>query len=303
MSLSAGTRYTSIWVLLACAFPAAAQSKKPAFPGLEKVISRQHWISYAPTHYFPANSPPIIPSAVSVREDLVTLREAGFTGLITYGAQVESIPDVAEDLGFRAMILGIWDPFSTNEKEQALKAVRDHRRLILGLIGGNEGLLNGRYDVETLCGTMDEIRKSSGKPVSTTEPVDWILSESKIGSCSSFITANAHPYFANRKMPAAAVEWTVQAWGAVRNKYPRMAVLLKEVGLPSGGDEAMSQEAQRQYYVGLAKTPILFSYFEAYDATPRFKEGSTEQSWGLWTAERRPKSIVESLPWRSMPRR
>ena len=39
------------------------------------------------------------------------LREAGFTGIVTYGAAIPPIPEIAHDFGFHAMLLGIWDPF------------------------------------------------------------------------------------------------------------------------------------------------------------------------------------------------
>jgi hypothetical protein len=77
----------------------------PAVPGGER------WIAYAPTGYFPAESPPALPSLESLRADLRVLREAGFTGIVTYGAAIPAIPEIAHDLVFHAMLPGIWDPF------------------------------------------------------------------------------------------------------------------------------------------------------------------------------------------------
>jgi exo-beta-1,3-glucanase (GH17 family) len=196
------------------------------------------------------------------------------------------------------MLLGVWNPFSAAEKTQATRVVREHRRLIAGLIVGNEGLLTGRYNIEALCRAMRDFQAATGKPVSTTEPVEWLLAEPQMASCSSFITVNAHPYFSNQKTPAQAVQWTVEAWEAVRSAYHDKPLLFKEVGLPSAGDDGLSEEAQKEYYVVLAKTPVVFSYFEAFNATPRFKEGLIEQSFGLWTSDRRPKAVVQALPWR-----
>jgi exo-beta-1,3-glucanase (GH17 family) len=280
----------------------SGHAQDPAPTNLKSLIEGHRWISYAPTNYFPAESPPVLPSEDSVRADLQTIRAAGFTGLITYSAQVESAPGIAEHLGFEAMLLGVWNPFSAREKAQAIRAVKKHKHLIAGLIVGNEGLLTGRYNIETLCRAMRDIQAATGKPVSTTEPVDWLLSEPQLAACSSFLTANAHPYFSNQKTPAQAVQWTVEAWDAVRSKYPDKPVLFKEVGLPSAGDDGLSEESQKEYYVALAKTPVVFSYFEAFDATPRFKEGLIEQSWGLWRSDRRPKAVVQALPWRKQTR-
>jgi hypothetical protein len=84
---------------------ASASTIPPAIPGGER------WIAYSPTGYFPAESPPVLPRRESLRADLRVLREAGFTGIVTYGAAIPSIPEIAHDLGFHAMLLGIWDPF------------------------------------------------------------------------------------------------------------------------------------------------------------------------------------------------
>ena len=86
-------------------FPASASAIPPAVPGGER------WIAYAPTGYFPAESPPVLPSRESLRVDLRVLREAGFTGIVTCGAAIPAIPEIAHDLGFHAMLLGIWDLF------------------------------------------------------------------------------------------------------------------------------------------------------------------------------------------------
>lgn len=286
------------WFFLVFAAAVSASSSPLEAQNLKDLFTGLRWVSYAPTDYFPAERPPVLPGDASVKEDLETLHSAGFNGLITYGAQVESVPRIARSLGFTAMLLGIWDPLSVAERSEALKAVRGDGGLIAGVIVGNEGLLTGRYDIGMLCRAMGEIKLASAKPVSTTEPVDWLLSEPQLVTCSSFITANAHPYFSNQKTPAQAVQWTVEAWDAVSSKYPDKPLLFKEVGLPSAGDDGLSEEAQKEYYVALAKTHVVFSYFEAFDATPRFKEGRIEQSWGLWRSDRQPKAVVQALPWR-----
>src|SRR5262249_22644494 len=158
---------------------------------------------------------------------LTVLRRAGFDGLITYGAELEAIPALAEKIGFRSMLIGIWDPWSPIERLELLKAVREHRKLIAGVIVGNEGLLSGRYSVDSLCDAMTDLRQATSKPVSSTEPVDWILGEPRLAECSTFLSVNAHPYFSNHQKPEEAVQWTVSAWDAIRRKYPQSPLLFK----------------------------------------------------------------------------
>lgn len=260
-------------------------------------LERTRWVAYAPTNYYPAERPPVFPTDESVRRDLQVLREYGFDGLVTYSAEVESVPRIAREVGFRAMLLGVWDPTDATERQKALRSIRQEGRLIIGLIVGNEGVLTARYRVADLCATMAALKTATAKPVSTTEPADLILGMPKLVECSDFITVNAHPFFAGQKDPQEAVAWTIATWDDLRKEYPSKALVFKEVGLPSAGEPALSDDNQRRYYELLGRTSVRFVYFEAFDASPRFKEGAVEQSWGLFTNGRKPKAVVKALPW------
>src|SRR5215472_2420321 len=249
----------------------------------ESRLEHTRWVAYAPTNYYPTEDPPVYPTEDSIRRDLQVLREYGFDGLVTYSAEIESVPRIARELGFRAMLLGVWDPVNLGERRKALRSIGQEGQFIIGLIVGNEGILTARYRVADLCAAMAALRTASSKPVSTTEPSDLILGMSKLVECSDFITVNAHPFFSGQKDPRDAVAWTIATWDDVRKEYPTKALLFKEVGLPSAGDIALSDDNQRRYYELLCKTNVRFVYFEAFDASPRFKDGAVEKSWGLFT--------------------
>lgn len=260
-------------------------------------LARTHWISYAPTRYFPAETPPVYPDTESVASDLRVLRAAGFDGLITYSSELGNVVAEAKRAGFHSMLIGVWDPWSAAERTLLLNAVGNHRDLIAGIVVGNEGLESGRYNVTSLCGAMKDLRRMTSKPVSSTEPVDRVLADQMLAQCSDFLSVNAHPYFSNHREPVDAVRWTLVAWNAIRQTFPGRPLLFKEVGLPTRGASGLTEDAQKKYYQLLSRTEIVFSYFEAFDATPRFKRGLIEQSWGLWRADRTPKPIVDALPW------
>lgn len=279
-------------------FASLSVAAEPSTSTIGQILARTHWISYAPTHYYPGETPPVFPDIDSLTADLKTLRAVGFDGLITYSAELGNIPSLAEKLGFRWMLIGIWDPWSPKERLELLKAVEQHRELIAGVIVGNEGLLTGRYTIDSLCEAMNDLHRMTSKPVSSTEPVDWVLGERRLAGCSTFLTVNAHPYFSNHVEPDDAVRWTIAAWNAVRQRYPRTPSLFKEIGLPSQGAPGLSEESQKEYYQRLAHTDVVFSYFEAFDADPRFKRGAIEQAWGLWRSDRTPKAIVGTLPFK-----
>jgi len=275
------------------------QTSFTEFPKLGSDLRSRRWICYAPTHFYPEERPPVYPSVESIEEDLRTIRSAGFDALITYSSDVKDIPRIARKLGFRSILLGVWDPWDDREQEASVAAVKENEDQILGLIVGNEGLTSGRYQREPLCLALRRFAKLTGKPVGTSEPVDWFLGDGRLATCSDFLAVNTHPYFSGHRVPVDAVRWTVAAWTALNSSYPNRPVILKEVGLPSAGDELLNEDVQRIYYESLAHTNVIFAYFEAFDATPRFKKGLLEQSWGLWRADRTPKAIVLGLPWRT----
>src|SRR5262249_7853905 len=151
----------------------------------------------------------ILPSEDSLRADLQTLRSVGFDGLITYGANLDAIPRLAETVGFKAVLLGVWDPKSKEELTKAREAAR--QEIVLGLIGGNEGLTFHRYDFDTLKQAVEQLRKATGKPVTTTEVLEKYRTEKRLLTLGEFLTVNAHPYYHNVTRPKDAAEWTIKA--------------------------------------------------------------------------------------------
>ena len=108
----------------------------------------------------------------SIAADLTVLRSR-FDGLITYGALhgAERVPDVAARLGFKAVILGVWDVANEQEISNAIAAWTRHPRLVVGASLGNEVVFDQRGDFKTLEGAIDKVRaKAPGLALSTTEP-------------------------------------------------------------------------------------------------------------------------------------
>ncbi|MCX6621791.1 MAG: hypothetical protein NTY38_12095 [Acidobacteria bacterium] len=242
------------------------------------------WVAYAPTNFNPDRNPPILPSEESIRADMETLRGAGFDGLVTYGADVPAVPRIAEEAGFRSILLGVWSPGDREEMRRTKEAA--HSARVIGVIVGNEGLTFRRYDLTRLHEAMEEMRRDTGKPVSTTEIIEAYFTKPEIVEWSDFLAVNAHPYFHAIRDPGAAAEWTAKAFRNLARRYPTKPLMFKEVGLPTEA-EGLDEKKQFAYYDALLKTEVKFVFFEAYDAL--FKSGSVEQSWGLFRADRTPK--------------
>jgi len=257
-------------------------------------VTSIRWIAYSPSEGNPNKG--IEPEEDSVIKDLKALREAGFSGLVTYstyGILGRKLPNLAQDLGFKGMILGIWDPNNTEEVTSATQAAKNP--IILGICVGNEGL-NKRYQVSNLRDVMQQIRDATKKPVTTTEEYDDYADEEllKIGD---WIFPNVHPYFHSRLDPEAAVRWTQEAYNDMKRRSKGIFVIFKEVGLPTAGDPEgkLSESVQEKYYIALAKTDVCFVYFEAFDLLWK-DELPVEPHWGIYKSDRKPKR----LGWRLM---
>lgn len=266
-----------------------ASSAQPVLPeekNWEETLLTLRWVAYAPTNFDPGRG--IFPPAESIREDLQVLRDAGFDGLVTYGAE-NPVVEPAKEAGFRGVLLGIWDPKNQSEIDLASEVAKD--AIVVGLIIGNEGL-NSRYDYQTLKRVMAELARETGKPVSTTEELED-YSQQRVRELGDWLCPNVHPYWHNITDPSQAVEWTVQQFEQLSEQTNKV-VLLKEVGLPTDGDPRISEDAQAEYYRLLQQTNVHFVYFEAFNQSWK-RHAPVEPFWGLFHGDRSPKKVVQML--------
>ena len=246
------------------------------------------WVAYSPS----SSNPNIGATPDEIIADLAVLRDAGFNGLVTYGSagtMGRELPALAQGAGFEGMIMGIWDPDSQEEYDAAINAAQNN--IVLGYCIGNEGFNRPRrYDMSKLSASIQKLREATGKPVTTTEEIDDYYHE-EILQLGDWIFPNAHPYFHNQLEPEPALRWTKRVYDDLKNRTDRF-VWLKEVGLPTEGakDEKLSEEAQKQYFVELAKTDVNFVYFEAFDQ-PWRTSLPIEAHWGIFNSDRTPKLL------------
>ena len=271
------------------ATPTGTVTPKPAT--WEQKVSSMRWIAYSP----PAANPnkKIEASIEAIGDDLAVLHRAGFTGLVTYsssGKMGHDFPTLAQSVGFQGLIMGIWDP--TNQEEMANANANAKLPIVLGFCIGNEGL-HKRYELPVLSTAIENLRKATGKPVTTTEEIDD-YSDKALLQLGDWVFPNAHPYFHNQLDPDLAVRWTRVAYDDIVRRAGRF-VMFKEVGLPTAGDtgKRLSEENQQRYYQELAKTNTRFVYFEAFDQ-PWKTHLPVEPHWGLFRSDRTPKLLAAS---------
>ncbi len=251
---------------------------------LEKALRNLCWVAFAPTNQDPDRG--IVPDDQSLRDDLQTLRAAGFDGLVTYGAE-ERVYRLAPELGFKAMIMGIWDLRSMAEISAAVTAGQSD--LVVGFVVGNEGR-DMRYDDRALYGVMDYLRRLTGKPVTTSEQGED-YDDPVLMAMGDWVFPNVHPYWAGLRQPDEAAQWTAERFVDIQARSGKRTVIFKEVGLPTAGEAGVNEARQAEYYRMLQEKPVDFVYFEAFDQT--WKDWApVEPYWGLFRSDRLPKEAV-----------
>lgn len=310
--------------LLIVALPAAAEpvcaARTEAAPALERLqgaMAEGRFIAYQPTDLKVWDGNPTRASEASIRDDLAALRP-WFDGLITYGAHSggELVPAIAKELGFRAVIIGVWDPADEAEVANVLAAWAEAPEIVVGLSLGNEMVFGGRGTWTDYARAIKTFRKDAPDlPLTITEPFAIFLDEAEAASVLrelDFLAANIHPVFEPWFAEAPAfnrAEFVVKAGERLAAEAFCGPILVKETGIPTApAEKGFSPDAQKVFYAELARqlAPsrlIAFAYFSAFDApwraydeTPVPGAHPEEAHWGLFTETRAPKPVLEAVP-------
>ncbi|MBN1275565.1 hypothetical protein JXA12_04720, partial [Candidatus Woesearchaeota archaeon] len=246
------------------------------------------WVAYAPSGQARGSAP----TEEGVREDLLFLRSGDYRAVFTYGADgvLGEVPRIAKTEGYDYVVLGLWSPLSDEEYENAVAA----EEYVDGYCVGNEGLLFSRYSFGDLERRVQQLRRATGKPVTTSETVHG-YDERVVGICD-WLFPTAHAYWQGIVDPEAAARWTADQYEDLLMRSDR-PVLLKEAGLPSAGDPRVSEEGQNTFFRTLEDllrndSLVAFAYFEAFDQPWKDYE-PVEPYWGLFDQDRVPKRAAE----------
>lgn len=281
---------------------AAAPPTPPFFTYLTGRLPPPALVAFNPRGFDPRQPPSPEPYPRSaLLADLQLLRPA-FDGLILYSLQPNLTPELlaaAIECGYRAVLLGIWDPRSPAEITGTAKLVAAHaNRLALAVCIGNEGINENRYRIEDLVAAADSLRQKLPAgidvPVTTSEPggdYGWV----PLRAFGGFLAPNLHPALDRAALdPDRAAAWVRGRARAIAAAAGR-PVLVKETGMPNGGDGAQTPQRQaafwRAYLAGgtldrVSVPPVWLSFaaaFEAFDTPWKAAPPAmpTEAHWGL----------------------
>ena len=287
----------------------------PVLGLLRDALARDRFVAYQPTALTVVDGRAASATAASIRADLERLRPY-FDALVTYdtvhGAQ--RIAPIAASLKFRALIIGVWNPFDPTETDAALAAARAFPKLVVGLSLGNEMIFSRRADPRKLAAAVARVRSQEPRlPLSTTEPFHIYETPAATALLESldFMLANVHPVFQpwfKGATDQVAAQFVVNVADQLGKEYCG-PVLVKETGVPTGPSvEGFSPARQASFYAQLrsALPPDrrrAFAYFSAFDAPWRAQDATgvpgphaSEAFWGLFDVTRRPKRVIDQLP-------
>jgi exo-beta-1,3-glucanase (GH17 family) len=147
---------------------------------------------------------------------------------------------------------------------------------------------------------MAALKRATGKPVTTSEPIhrylggpdrQWLLEN------SDWLFPIAHPYLALGHGGEEAVQWVVARYDYLSAASEKL-VILKETGVPTQGGACCSQTAQLEFFRSLSRKGVSFYFFEAFDQPhkrPSGRDPEPEHHWGLYLADGTPKKVVDWL--------
>lgn len=287
---------------------AAKQNVKstPFFEYLAGCKTEPALVAFNPSSFDPRRPMDVSDTALaSLREDLRALAPT-FDGLVLYATMpklTKAILAAAQEQGYRAVLLGIWNPKQDEEIRGAAELIAQfHKQLALAVVIGNEGLIDNRYTVEDIHSAAKKLRAllppGAEIPFTTSEPVGeyGLAAVIKFGE---FLAPNIHPAVDQDSVdPAAAAAWVKKRAHALATAGKK-PVLIKETGVPNGGAPAYTPETQRtfwrEYLQGgrfvQAAGESWISYaaaFEAFDMPWKAEKSGLpiEGHWGLLDAKR-----------------
>ena len=282
---------------------------------LRDALAHGRFIAYEPTSLVVVDGHPSSATPAAIRADLAVLRPH-FDSLVTYDAihGAQEIAPIAAALKFRALIVGIWNPFDPQELEAALGVARRFPQLVVGLSLGNEMIFSHRSDPQHLAALVQRVRGQAPQlPLSTSEPFHIYETEGAAPLLASldFLLVNVHPVFQpwfKSATDQTAAQFVANVTGQLAGRYCG-ALLVKETGVPTGPPgEGFSSARQASFYAQLRRVlppdrQRAFAYFAAFDAPWRAQDATgvpgphpSEAYWGLFDSQRRPKPVIDQLP-------
>ncbi|MBI3836482.1 MAG: serine/threonine protein kinase [Planctomycetia bacterium] len=165
---------------------------KPDRTEVARLLTNHRWVTYDPREFHPEFAPS--PKPDSIAADLRLIRDAGFTGIITFGSDntLAEIPRIWKYIGQQtdidvAVIMGIWDPTSRSELARAAAQSRYADAYCVGHNG-----LTRQYYMEDLQPAIETLRRVTRRPVTTTDEYPRYLAMRELATIGDWLFPDVH---------------------------------------------------------------------------------------------------------------
>lgn len=277
------------------------------------------------------------PSYEEIREDLALLQPYfQFLRIYDVDLHAERLLEIiaAEKLDFKIMLGAYieaeknnencpWEmPFLSNEQlkfnqqnnEQKIHKLIDlanlYPKIVSFLSVGNEACViwtDHLVSEESVVNYTKLVQEKAVQPVTFCENyLPWIDELQTLAETVDFISIHSYPLWEHINV-AEALDFTMQNYQAVKNKYPDKQIVITEAGWATSANgkgfpaENANENAQQAYFKALmnwCKTEhILCYYFEAFDESWKGSNDvlEPEKHWGLFYENRTPKQALTNL--------
>jgi exo-beta-1,3-glucanase (GH17 family) len=196
------------------------------------------------------------------------------------------------------------------ELERLIDLARRYQDIVFSVAVGNEATVDWTdhfVPVQHMIDYVRRVRQSVVQPVTFCENyVPWQHKLRDLVAEVDFISVHTYPVWEYKHIHEA-LEYTKDNVQSVARLYPDKPIVITEAGWATNSNgrginpEHSSQEMQAIYYADLMQWSqecgILIYVFEAFDepwkGSPDPME--PEKHWGLFTVDRRPKLVMQSL--------
>jgi exo-beta-1,3-glucanase (GH17 family) len=311
--------FLSAMVLPACEQPGERIEAEASGPSKPVDLLSDEWQGHAIAYsgYRPGQSPDtgVLPSQEQVAEDLrILARNWRLIRVYGAGRHGEDVLEVIRrekiDLG---VMLGIWlgrEPGSeeSNQREIAsgIRLANEYDEIVVAVNVGNEVLIEWTAHPvreEQVIRYVREVKAGVTQPVTVADNYVWWRDHgAALAREVDFITMHTYPLW-ERKDIDEGLSYTLANYEAVRAAHPGKPIVIGEAGwatytegnlhVPRGGDERKQQRYYEELTGWARENKVTVFFFEAFDEP--WKGTGTEGHWGLFTADRKAKPVMQKL--------
>ena len=270
-----------------------------------------HAIAYS--GYREGHSPDsgVRPTKAQVAEDLRLLaRHWRLIRVYSADRHTEDVLEVIRDESLDLeVLLGIW---LARQIADGIRLAREYEDVVVAVNVGNEVLIEWTahpVPEEQVIRYVREVKAGVTQPVTVADNYVWWRDDgAALAREVDFITMHTYPLW-ERKDIDEGLSYTVANYEDVRAAHPDRPIVIGEAGwasytegnlhVPRGGDERKQQRYYEELTDWARENKVTVFFFEAFDEP--WKETGTEQHWGLFTADRKAKPVMQKLYPDRMP--